>query len=271
MSEPLVLWENHGPIVVLTLNRPEARNALSRSLVSALSDALTALERDANVRALVLTGSGRTFCAGMDLKEAAADIELRTTPEAETRAVHDTQAIADLINQIHRLPCFTIAALQGDALAGGAGLALACDAVVMAESARLGYPEVLRGLVAAIVIQDLVRLIGDRRSRQLLLTGDLIGAAQALKWGLVNQVTTTDHLAREALALATRSLSAAPRAVATTKKMLDEATRRPPDLRGPAAVSAAVRVGEEAAEGMRAFLEKRAPQWAQGSSISGPR
>jgi methylglutaconyl-CoA hydratase len=268
MGEPLVLWENRGPIVVLTLNRPAARNALSRALVLALSDCLSALARDTSVRALVLTANGRSFCSGMDLKEAAADIEHAGTSEAETQAVRDTRAIADLINSIHALPCYTVAAVQGDALAGGAGLAMACDAVVMADSARLGYPEVLRGLVAAIVLQDLVHLAGARRARHLLLTGRLIQASDALSYGLINHVSTADQLRDDALTLAHASLAAAPQALATTKKLLDEAARRPANLHGPAAVSAAVRVGDEAAEGLRAFLEKRPPAWTSSQGVS---
>jgi methylglutaconyl-CoA hydratase len=262
MTEPLVLWENRGPIVVLTLNRPAARNSLSRALVSALSDALGALASDPTVRALILTANGKAFCSGMDLKEAAADLEHPATPETESHAVQDTQAIADLINRLHTLPFYTVAALQGDALAGGAGLAMACDAVVMAETAHLGYPEVLRGLVAAIVLQDLVSIVGDRRARNLLLTGRPIEASEARRFGLIDHVSAPDRLRDDALALAERALAAGPQALATTKKLLDEAAGRPRDLRGAAAVSASVRVTDEAAEGLRAFLEKRPPAWA---------
>jgi methylglutaconyl-CoA hydratase len=102
--------------------------------------------------------------------------------------VKDIQAIADLISQLHRFPRPTIAALDGDALAGGAGLALACDFVLATAGARVGYPEVRRGMVAAIVLHDLVRQVGDRRARELLLTGEPIGAEQAERWGLINRV-----------------------------------------------------------------------------------
>ncbi|MBX6311595.1 MAG: enoyl-CoA hydratase/isomerase family protein [Isosphaeraceae bacterium] len=258
MSEPLVLREDHGPIIVLTLNRPEKRNALSRALIAALSDAIDQVAAEPGPRALILTGNGPAFCSGMDLKEAA---EIGTHAEAEKQAVADLQAIAHLINQIHIFPRPTIAALNGDALAGGAGLALACDFVIADDAAHLGYPEVRRGLVAAVALYDLVRQAGDRRARELLLTGAPIPAALAEDWGLINRVAPKGQSLDDALNLARALLAAGPHAVTTTKRLLDEATGRPPDLRGAAAVSASVRIGDEAIEGMRSFLEKRQPRW----------
>ena len=117
---------------------------------------------------MILTGAGPAFCSGMDLKEAVA---AHPDAEDEKKAVAYSRAIADLIWQVHRIPRPTIAALNGDALAGGAGLAAACDFVIAAEGARIGYPEVRRGMVAAIVLHDLIRQVGDRRARDLLLTG----------------------------------------------------------------------------------------------------
>ncbi|MDB5349569.1 MAG: enoyl-CoA hydratase/carnithine racemase [Planctomycetota bacterium] len=253
MSQPLVLIEEHGPIAVLTLNRPERRNALSRALVNELSDSIDKLAADPTLRALVLTGNGPTFCAGMDLKEASEP--------SETQAVGDTQAIADLMHRVHTFPRPTIAAAQGDALAGGAGLALACDFVLMADGASLGFPEVRRGLVAAIVLHDLVRHVGDRRARDLLLTGRSIPAVEAERWGLINTVVPAASCRDEAMALARSLLASAPIATTTTKRLLDEASSLPSNLRGAAAISAAARVGDEAGEGMAAFFEKRAAAW----------
>jgi methylglutaconyl-CoA hydratase len=258
MTAALVERADEGPVAVLTLNRPEKRNALSRALVAALSDMLDHLAAQSGTRAVVLTGAGTVFCAGMDMKEAEA---AGTTVESEQSAVQDAQGLAHLIDQVHRFPRPTIAALNGDALAGGAGLAVACDFIVASPEARIGYPEVLRGLVAAIVMHDLVRQVGERRARQLLLTGDLYNGNQAERLGLINYLVPADQVLREALALGRSMVKAAPAALATTKRLLDEASGRPTNLRGAAAVSAAVRVGEEAIEGMRAFLEKRRPSW----------
>lgn len=258
MSDSLVLREDRGPITILTLNRPDKRNALSRALVATLSDAISRAATEPNLRVLILTHNGPTFCAGMDLKEATDPTK---SEEAERGAVRDTQAIADLMDQIHKFPRPTLAALRGDALAGGAGLALGCDFVIMAESARLGFPEVRRGLVAAIVLHDLVRHVGDRRARDLLLTGRSINAIEAERWGLINCVVAEETCLEEAVALATSLLESAPIAARTAKTLLDEASKLPDNLRGAAAVSAAVRVGDEAREGMLAFLEKRRPAW----------
>ena len=259
MSAQLVLRDDHGPVVVLTLNCPDRRNALSRGLVAALGDALDRLLIEHGPRVVILAGAGSVFCAGMDLKEA---MERGTSASAEKDAVADVQAIADLINQVHRFPKPTIAALDGDALGGGAGLAGACDFVLAAAGARIGYPEVRRGLVAAVVLRDLVRQVGDRRARELLLTGQPLAADEAERWGLINRVVAHGSCLPAARELARELLESAPQAVATTKQQLDEATARPIDLRGAAAVSAAVRIADEAREGMRAFLEDRPPLWS---------
>ena len=168
MSEPLILRSDDGPVAVLTLNRPDKRNALSRALMRELEHHLDRVGHDSRVRTVVLTGAGSVFCSGMDLKEAAAE---RDGSEAEQHAVATLLEYADLIQKLHALPKLTIAAVNGDALAGGAGLMAACDFAVASSMARIGYPEVLRGLVPAVVMFDLTRLIGDRRTRQLLLTG----------------------------------------------------------------------------------------------------
>ncbi|HMB07717.1 MAG TPA: enoyl-CoA hydratase-related protein [Isosphaeraceae bacterium] len=259
MSAPIVERADHGPVAVLTLNRPDRRNALSRALVDALSDALDRVAVEPGPRAVVLTGAGPAFCAGMDLKEA---LEASLGPEAERTAVADVQALADLIAQVHALPRPTIAALNGDAYAGGAGLATACDFVIASEGAKIGYPEVRRGLVAAIVMHDLVRQVGERRARALLLTGTAIDAAEAERWGLVNRVVPAGNQLDEALALGLGLAECGPLALQTTKRLIDEASGRPADLRGAAAVSAQVRVSDEAHEGLQAFLEKRPPRWS---------
>jgi methylglutaconyl-CoA hydratase len=258
MSGPFVNRADHGPVVVLTLNRPERRNALGSALIEQLSEALTRAEIDPEVRAVVLTGAGSVFCAGMDLKEV---VGLPRSVESEQAAIGRVQAIADLMGQVHQVSKPTIAALNGAALAGGAGLATACDFIIAAESATFGYPEVRRGLVAAIVIHDLVRQVGERRARSLVLTGAPINAATAERWGLVNRVVPAAKCLSEAIALGQELVASAPCAVEATKRLLAEASGRPADLRGAAAITAQVRVSEEAQEGVQAFLEGRPPAW----------
>jgi methylglutaconyl-CoA hydratase len=195
----------------------------------------------------------------MDLKEAS---EVDATPEGEHTIVAILREFADLLHCLHTLPKPSIAAVNGDALAGGAGLMAACDLAVAAESARIGYPEVRRGLVASIVMNDLVRQVGDRRARQLLLTGQVISGQVAFDWGLVNALAPAESCLDEAIRLAESLVECGPSALATTKRLLDETEGRPANLRGAAAISAVVRASEEAQEGIRAFVEKRPPSWA---------
>lgn len=260
MAASLVRRTDDGPVAILTLNRPDRRNAISRALMSELEEHLDRASRDPRIRAIVLTGEGTVFCSGMDLREAERE---RGGGEAEHHAVVTLQQFADLIQMLHTLPTPTIAALNGDALAGGAGLMAACDFAIAAEDARIGYPEVLRGLVPSVVMFDLTRLVGDRRARQLLLCGETIGAEEAQRWGLLNQVTPREGCLEAAVRIGRRLMEAAPNAVAAIKRQLDESHGRPGNLRGAAAVSAAIRVGDEAQEGIRAFLEKRPPSWFQ--------
>jgi methylglutaconyl-CoA hydratase len=258
MSANLVLREDRGSIAILTLNRPEKRNALSRALVAALRDEIDKVRVEEHTRVVVLTGAGSAFCAGMDLKEA---VSLDDADDAEQTTIAILQQFADLLQCVHKLSKPTIAAVSGDAFAGGAGLMAACDLVVASESALIGYPEIKRGLVASVVLHDLSRQVGDRRARELLLTGEPISAEVAMEWGMVNLVSPKGGCLSQAILLAQDLLKSGPEAIATTKRLLDETLGRPHDLRGAAAVSAAVRVSDEAREGIRAFIEKRPPSW----------
>lgn len=257
MTEEM-LAEVEGRTLILRLNRPERRNALSFSLINQLSDALSSIPNDDSVRSVILTGEGSCFCSGMDLREAVGE------GTKVLSSVTLLTAFGDLIGQIRRCSRPTIAALNGDALAGGAGLALACDFSIASTTTCLGYPEVRSGMVAAIVLGDLVQAVGSRYARELLLTGKRITAAEAERKGLVSRVVSPDEVLAEAKALAHSLIANAPRALALTKELLDEVSGRLDDLRGAAAVSAIVRDSEEAQEGIHAFLEKRSPRWAEG-------
>jgi methylglutaconyl-CoA hydratase len=258
MSTRLLIREDRGPVAILTLNRPDRRNALTHDLLAKLRDALDKIGVDTGIRVVVITGAGAAFCSGMDLKEAA---ELDDSPDGEHAMVAVLKEFADLLHCLHTLPKPSIAAVNGDALAGGAGLMSACDLAVAGETARIGYPEVRRGLVAAVVMHDLVRQVGDRRARQLLLTGDPISGRLAFEWGLVNAVTETVACLDAAIRMAEGLVQCGPTALATTKRLLDETEGRPPNLRGAAAISAVVRASEEAREGIVSFVEKRPPRW----------
>ena len=259
MSTRPLIRENRGPVAILTLNRPERRNALSRALLAQLRDALDEVGVDTGDPRRRADGRRRGLLSGMDLKEAA---EMHATPDGEHAMVAVLKEFADLLQCIHTLPKPSIAAVNGDALAGGAGLMAACDLAVAAETARIGYPEVRRGLVAAIVMHDLTRQVGDRRARQLLLTGELDLRRAGPRLGTRQRRHAGRACLDEAIRIAQGLVECGPSALATTKRLLDETEGRPPNLRGAAAISAVIRASEEAHEGISAFVEKRPPRWA---------
>src|ERR671932_1224506 len=190
-----LLVENRGAVRVLTLNRPEKRNALDTALSRALLEVLRAADGDEGVRCVVLTGAGPGFCAGADLSEFKG---LRDPKAAETRA--------ELTMQLHlsfsKMVTPVVTAINGAAMGGGAGLAIAGDLAVMAESAKLGYPETKHGIAAALVMANLVRQVGRKAAFELVALGEPIDAERALELGMVNRVVPPTRLMKEALALA---------------------------------------------------------------------
>lgn len=253
---PVRTDETDPAVTVLTLDRPEKRNALSVELIERLTDAVRAAGADAGRRALVLRGAGPAFCAGLDLAEAAA-------PE---KAGRSAESLATLYEAIAGSRLVTIAAAHGAAVGGGAGLLAACDVVVAAEDLKIGFPEVRRGLVAALVTVLLRRQLGDRAVRDLILLGRSVDAHTAAALGLVNRVVPTPRLETSALGLAREACRGAPGAITRTKRLLDELSVRPleEDLRLALRYHLEARQSAEAAEGIAAFREKREPRWGGG-------
>jgi enoyl-CoA hydratase len=253
----LVLLERHGPVAQLTLARPDALNALSRALLEALDARLAALEDDAELRFLVVTGEGRAFAAGADVAEMRAMSPLEA--QALSRLGHRVLA------RLASLPVATVAAVDGFALGGGCELALACDWIWATRRSRFGQPEVGLGLVPGFGgTTRLLRRVGGAWARQLVLLGEPIGADEALRIGLANQLFDD----REALLAAAQAAGAAaarkaPLAVAQAKRLLDES--QDADLRVAHALEQSafglVFASEDRAEGVEAFLAKRAPRF----------
>ena len=216
MTAPLEVVREGG-VLTLTLNRPDKRNALSSALVEALHGALDSADLDAEVRVVVLTGAGKDFCAGADLEELLASAD--ASPEAnEASALR----LGSLFTRMRSLPKPVIAVVRGRALAGGAGLMTACDIVIASEGAQVGYPEVLRGFVPAMVMTTLRRQVGEKVALDLGLTGRTLGAEEARRAGLVSRVVPEDALVMEGRDLA-RLLAGAPAsALALTKRLLYE-------------------------------------------------
>ncbi|QVM82608.1 crotonase/enoyl-CoA hydratase family protein [Novosphingobium decolorationis] len=255
-----VLVAREANVMVVTLNRPQAMNAITADVALQVGEALEAAEADPEVRCIVLTGSGeRAFCAGMDLKAAARGE--RPVPPGEREA----WGFAGIVS--HPLSKPLIAAVNGFAVGGGTEIVLACDIAVAAETANFGLPEVKRGILAAAGgAFRLPRAIGSKAAMELLLTGDTIDAYQARDLGLVNRVVAREEVMGEALAIARRIAANAPLAVQATKRIargyMPEGV---PDEAADWALShremAAIRTSEDAREGALAFAEKRAPVW----------
>jgi enoyl-CoA hydratase/carnithine racemase len=214
-SVPVLLVEDRGAVRILTMNRPEKRNALNSELTQALLDSLKRANEDEKVACVVLTGAGQGFCAGADLAEFKG---LADPQAAESRA--------DLTMQLHlvfsKIAKPVVTAINGAAMGGGAGLAIAGDMAVMAEGAKLGYPETKHGIVAAIVMANLVRQVGRKAAFELVALGEPIDAAQALRLGMVNRVVPAEQLLAEAVSIAQKLAAVARPAMAETKRLFHE-------------------------------------------------
>ena len=210
-----LLIENHGAVRILTMNRPEKRNALNSELTRALLDALRAADADDAVGAVVLTGAGPGFCAGADLAEFK---HLRDPAAADERA----ELTMNLHLVFSRISKPIVTAVNGAAMGGGAGLAIAGDLAVMAEGAKLGYPEVRHGIVAAIVMANLVRQVGRKAAFELVALGEPIDAARALELGMVNFVFSARDLLPESLKIAEKLAAVSRPAMTETKRLFYE-------------------------------------------------
>jgi methylglutaconyl-CoA hydratase len=260
MSHPLVKIHVHEHVGTLILNRPEKRNALSRSLLAELAQGLSDLGQERRVQAVILTGAGSAFCAGMDLDEMLATSQLA---DAQSRWHDDAIVYRDLLESMLHFPKPLIAAVNGPAVAGGAGLTLACDIVVASNAATFGLPEPRRGIVAGMVAPLLAFRIGAGRAAYLLLASHMISAARAESFGLFHELVAADLVWARAVELAGECAAGAPQSLQLTKKMLNESIGESlsTQLSAGAAASAAARTTEAAKEGLAAFIEKRAPKW----------
>lgn len=220
MSAALVPTLADG-VFTLVLNRPEKRNALNGAILDGLAEALARAELEAAVRVVVIRGAGKDFCAGADLAELLASAD-RSVEENE----RDALRLGELFLAIRRLPKPVVAVVHGRALAGGAGLATACDLVLAAESASFGYPEVERGFVPAMVMTMLRRAVGEKRAYDLVGTGRIVGAAEALAMGLVSRVVPDEALDAEAAAVATAMAGRSASAAALTKQLFTDLDTR---------------------------------------------
>ena len=244
-------------VATITLNRPDKRNAISFDLIDDLLRALDEVEKsDAIV--LILTGAGKAFSSGMDLENLKALIG--RSPEQN---MQDSRTMVRMFRTLYEFPKVTIAAVNGAAIAGGTGLALLCDFTLAVPEAKFGYTEVRIGFVPAIVSTFLLRQVGEKKARDLLLTGRIFGADEAAAMGLITEVVAADSLMARARALASLLMENSPSSLRATKQLLTDHARAEIDHHIEAAVreNAAIRTTADFREGITSFLEKRKPQW----------
>lgn len=252
-----LLLDISGQVATITLNRPEKRNAISAAMIAELQTALDEVEKS-HARVVIITGAGKAFCAGMDLELLSAIAQQSPAENQE-----DSRRIAKMLRRIWSFSRPLIAAVNGAAYAGGCGIATLCDFTLAAPEAKFGYTEVKIGFLPAIVSVFLTRQIGEKRSRDLLLTGRTIDAAEAKAFGLVTEVVPCDQLLNRAQELAGTLIEASPSSLSRAKRLLisSQAASVDHDLERAILENARIRCTPDFKEGLASFLEKRKPVW----------
>jgi methylglutaconyl-CoA hydratase len=256
---PSVLIEHDGPVLRITLNRPEVRNAFDEDVIHSLTSAAAAAAEDASIRVVVLAGKGKTFCSGADVGWMAKAIAY-----SRQENLTDAEDLARMMERLDTLPMPVVGRIQGYALGGGVGLAAVCDIVVAADDAVFALSEVKLGILPAVVGPYVMRKIGISAARELFLTGVRFDAARARQIGLVHEIVPADALDAAVARRVADVLTASPTGIARAKALIREiAGAHPNDVIGVTTNAiASQRVSKEGQEGLRAFLEKRKPSWS---------
>jgi len=257
MAYQTLKLEYDGALAIITLARPDKRNAISTQMIEDLLASLAEVQ-SSPARVAILTGEGKAFCSGMDLDELRA-IATRSPVEH----LEDSRRMARLFRTVYSFPKPLIAAVNGHALAGGCGLATLADFTIAVPDAKFGYTEVRIGFIPALVSVFLRRQIGEKRTRDLALTGRLFDAAEAREMGLVNLVVAAEELMEEARKLAATLIAASPTSLARTKRLLVQFSEGDLDREISMAIeeNADIRFTADFREGLASFLEKRTPKW----------
>ncbi len=261
-----ILVSDAGPIRTITLNRPDSRNALTPQMQRELIQALDDSAATKSVRVLVITGAGSAFCAGLDLGalKHAEKIQVTSSPEAMELA-DNAHRFSRILRTIYELPIPTIAAVNGHAIGGGTGIATVCDFTLAVPETKFGYTEVRIGFIPAVVSLYLSLQVGEKRARDLLLTGRLFTAEYAHQVGLVTEVVTASELIARVQELAETLVANSPTSLRDTKALLADEQRDWLDRGIEMSLAASVesRKTPDFLEGITAFLEKRKPKWAE--------
>lgn len=257
---PVLLSEFSDGVLTLTMNRAEVRNAFDDTMIAALTDSFNHAQTDPRIRAILLRGSGKFFCAGADLGWMK-----RAVTYTYEENIKDAEALAGLLNALSGSLKPTIALVQGGAFGGGVGLLAACDVVIAEETALFSLSEVRLGLIPAVISPYVTSTIGLKTTKRLTLTGERFNATDAHRLGLVDHVTTEEgELAAKGEAVVAEILKGAPSAHQAAKTLFRSLNGRPIDEKTRSETAAAIarqRTAPEGQEGVRAFFEKRQPSW----------
>jgi methylglutaconyl-CoA hydratase len=257
MNYQTLTLTQEASVATITLNRPDKRNAISTQMIEELLAALSEIEHT-STRVVILTGSGSAFCSGMDLEELRG-----LAQQSPTQNLDDSHRMAKMFRRLWSYPKPLIAAVNGAAIAGGCGIATLCDFTLAVPEAKFGYTEVRIGFMPAIVSVFLVRQIGEKRARDLLLTGRILTADEAKQLGLVTHIVEPNLLMTTARMLAASLVESSPSSIERTKHLLCESAAEEVDkaLQRAIAENASIRATADFREGLSSFLEKRRPVW----------
>ncbi|HEX8765217.1 MAG TPA: enoyl-CoA hydratase-related protein [Candidatus Acidoferrum sp.] len=246
-----------GQVATITLNRPDKRNAMSAAMIAELQTVMDEIEKS-HARVGILTGAGKAFCSGMDMEMLGAIAQQSPAENQE-----DSRRMAKMFRRIWSFPRPLIAAVNGAALAGGCGIATLCDFTLAVPEAKFGYTEVKIGFLPAIVSVFLTRQIGEKKARDLLLTGRILEAAEAKEFGLVNEIVAADNLMARSKELAEVLIAASPGSLSRAKRLMTSsaAASVDHDLERAILENARIRCTPDFKEGLASFLEKRKPVW----------
>jgi methylglutaconyl-CoA hydratase len=260
MSFTTVKYEKLDRIARVTFNRPEIHNAFNAVLITEMQQVFDEIKKDESIRVVVLTGAGKSFCAGADLNWMRSVIN-----QSYEQNLSESLALAELFYSMYTCPRPVIGRINGAAIGGGTGFVAVCDIAIAARSAVFSFSEVKIGVVPACIGPYVIKKIGEGRTRELFITGKRMSAERAHEVGLVNTVVDDDRLDAEVEKLTRSVLSSGPQAVAMAKKLVSEVPAMSPDEFKPytAEMIARLRISEEGQEGMDAFLNKRKPKWVE--------
>jgi len=253
-----LLVHRDGPVEYVTLNRPDVRNAFNETLIGELTTWAASVRGDSAVRAVVLSGAGKSFCAGADISWMAKTVEF-----SEDENMRDAAAASHMFGTLNTLPVPLIGRVHGAALGGGVGLAAVCDIVVAEETAIFGFTEVKLGILPAVIAPFVLEKIGRSTARELFLTGTRFSARLAREIGLVHEIVSPADLEMTVQKYVDECLTGGREAIAAAKALIAQVWNQPFEVAVPmtAAALAQRRVSAEGQEGLRAFLEKRKPSW----------